>query len=174
MIEDKSQKYNAIYLQTACALLCNGNEHESVEIRMVLDSGNQMTFMKESISTLLNLYVVGVHEIAIVVFGNSQESAKRLFVSSFFMKFKLTDEIPSTRNLLEGMRVLVGPDNYWKVSKGKRKQLFVLSIPLDITWCERKWFNSEFEYRNNFTSKNNQQSFFCLFFLLFTNIKILK
>lgn len=64
---------NPVYLQTTYSFI-NSYNNQNEAIRLVLDGGSQMTFIKESISRQLNLPIV-----SIVAFGDGYQ-AHREFV----------------------------------------------------------------------------------------------
>lgn len=67
-----------IFLQTACAFVVNKDNFDHPVIRLVLDSGSQVTFIKESISRELDLPVTGTHRISVVSFGSKSSGPPKL------------------------------------------------------------------------------------------------
>lgn len=65
-----------VYLQTACAFVVNNNEEAF--IRLVIDGGSQLTFIKESVSRKLGLEVIGKRNLSIVTFGASKRTPSQL------------------------------------------------------------------------------------------------
>nr|CAH7762629.1 unnamed protein product [Callosobruchus chinensis] len=73
-----SGQINTVYLQTACSQIITKDAGQKSIIRMVLDGGSQLTFIKECVSRQLNLPIVGSHKISIMAFGNSERTPARV------------------------------------------------------------------------------------------------
>lgn len=76
-----SENVSNIYLQTACARIVLGNsanKNDAALVRLVLDGGSQLTFIKECVSRKLNLPIIGTHKIAVMTFGKNEMAPARL------------------------------------------------------------------------------------------------
>nr|CAI5822722.1 unnamed protein product [Callosobruchus analis] len=73
-----SGQISTVYLQTACAQIITNDVGQKSTIRMVLDGGSQLTFIKECVSRQLNLPIIGSHKISIMAFGNSERTPARV------------------------------------------------------------------------------------------------
>lgn len=71
--------FNEVLLQTACAYISTANDLNKNDtlIRIVLDGGSQLTFVKECVSKKLNLNVVGTHRLSIIPFGSNQKGPSK-------------------------------------------------------------------------------------------------
>lgn len=88
-----SGQLNNVYLQTACAQIIS-NDGVPTKVRMVIDGGSQLTFIKECLSRELNLPVVGTHAISIMSFGKSEKAPARLCKKvSVILKSNYNDEL---------------------------------------------------------------------------------
>ncbi|XP_031355228.1 uncharacterized protein LOC116179570 [Photinus pyralis] len=67
-----------IYLQTACAQIITNSGVPKSFLRMVIDGGSHLTFIKECVSRKHNLPVIGTHKISIMPFGKSERAPARL------------------------------------------------------------------------------------------------
>ncbi|XP_071055173.1 uncharacterized protein [Onthophagus taurus] len=67
---------NKVYLQTACAQIVTKDDNAT--IRLVLDGGSQLTFIRECISRQLRLKVIGKHKISIQPFGERDRTPAKL------------------------------------------------------------------------------------------------
>ena len=69
----------SVLLQTACAFVANNDTFSKEEmIRMILDGGSQLSFIKEETSKRLKLRKIGTHKISIIPFGSTQRAPAKL------------------------------------------------------------------------------------------------
>lgn len=61
-----------IYLKTACALIQSPNE--TLIVRMIIDGGSQLSFIREDVSRSLDFPVVGRHKISVQCFGQKERA----------------------------------------------------------------------------------------------------
>ncbi|XP_055922137.1 uncharacterized protein LOC129953211 [Eupeodes corollae] len=66
------QQVNTVYLQTAFAFASKKNSCKSLYVRMVLDGGSQMSFIKSSVARQLDLDIIGIQNINIIPFGSKE------------------------------------------------------------------------------------------------------
>lgn len=66
-----NNEINNVYLQTACAFVYS-NDNSQAYIRLIIDGGSQLTFIRECLSRKLNLPIVGTRNISVYSFGNSK------------------------------------------------------------------------------------------------------
>ncbi|KAJ8928495.1 hypothetical protein NQ314_018947 [Rhamnusium bicolor] len=153
--------FNDVLLQTACAYISATNELSKNDtfVRVVLDGGSQLTFVKEGVSKKLKLNVVGTHRLSIIPFGSSQKSPSKccnkveLYLRSQYTKqyvklnaievpeicfdalstpptnirklkmYELADARLAGKEPINGISMLIGADNYWKVVTGETEKV---------------------------------------------------
>ncbi|KAJ8929080.1 hypothetical protein NQ314_018279 [Rhamnusium bicolor] len=153
--------FNDVLLQTACAYISATNELNKNDtfVRVVLDGGSQLTFVKECVSKKLKLNVVGTHRLSIIPFGSSQKSPSKccnkveLYLRSQYTKqyvklnaievpeicfdalstpptnirklkmYELADARLAGIEPINGISMLIGADNYWKVVTGETEKV---------------------------------------------------
>ncbi|KAJ8974333.1 hypothetical protein NQ317_002516 [Molorchus minor] len=151
---------NDVLLQTACAYISTTNKSNKDDtfIRIVLDGGSQLTFIKESVSKQLKLNVVGKNTISIIPFGSSQKGPSQrcnkveLYLISQYTKkyvkldavevpeicfdalstppmnirklqnYQLADARLGGKEPINGISMLIGADNYWKIVNGETEK----------------------------------------------------
>lgn len=87
-----SQNANNVYLQTATAYIKNA-EIAPTLIRLILDSGSQTTFIKETVSRQMNMEVIGTYNISIMPFGTTEAApAKQCRRVKFKLQSKYRNE----------------------------------------------------------------------------------
>ncbi|KAJ8978639.1 hypothetical protein NQ317_003289 [Molorchus minor] len=152
---------NDVLLQTACAYISTTNKSNKDDtfIRIVLDGGSQLTFIKESVSKQLKLNVVGKNTISIIPFGSSQKGPSQrcnkveLYLISQYTKkyvkldavevpeicfdalstppmnirklqnYQLADARLGGKEPINGISMLIGADNYWKIVNGETEKI---------------------------------------------------
>ena len=72
-----SDNLRAVFLQTARAVIHNpSNSHVSLEVRLLLDSGSQKSYISERARELLHLDAIGEQSLSIATFGSYRSSMK--------------------------------------------------------------------------------------------------
>ena len=72
-----SDNLRAVFLQTARAVIHNpSNSHVSLEVRLLLDSGSQKSYISERARELLRLDAIGEQPLSIATFGSYRGSMK--------------------------------------------------------------------------------------------------
>ena len=61
-----------VLMQTAKTIISNPSSHENKEVRLLLDSGSQRTYITETLAKILNLKFQTVEEISVVTFGSDK------------------------------------------------------------------------------------------------------
>lgn len=55
-----------VFIHTACAEIERNNANKATFVRLVIDGGSQVTFIKECVSRQLNLPVASTHQLSFI------------------------------------------------------------------------------------------------------------
>ncbi|XP_055906234.1 uncharacterized protein LOC129941590 isoform X1 [Eupeodes corollae] len=74
---DRLQK-GVTYLQTACAYASSESSTFSMFVRIVMDGGRQLSFIKSTLARRLNLPIVGEHNLSVITFGSEKPKPSKI------------------------------------------------------------------------------------------------
>lgn len=73
-----TQRVCNVYLQTACAFVSNNNSNGELFVRIVMDGGSQMSFVKSAVARRLKLPSIGSHNLSVIPFGSDKPKPNKL------------------------------------------------------------------------------------------------
>ena len=79
-------KNNCVLLQTARAIIRNPNGESSCNVRIMLDSGSQKSYINRRLGSKLGLSPIATETVLIKTFGNSEASLKKCDVVQFALE----------------------------------------------------------------------------------------
>lgn len=174
MITKYHESTNQVYLQTAKSYISKSDEsNPSVFIRLIIDGGLQLTYVKKEMSRKLGLEILGTRNLSVMPFGSVQKKTPKSYnvvelklMSQYdndsiiinaievpqicydsFQTPNVNHQSISTLNMADisignvktenGIVLLIGADNYWKLATGEfirlSKSLTALNTKLGWT-----------------------------------------